>query len=150
MWKKKYLHTSRWEWISSCCVFFFFLCSDKDPSGLLLLPPKRAPSDYEVAPILSVMETLLLVATREVRGLESCTSQSRKTRFYLHAWCSSLLNCLCSLSVRSWWWMGAIEPAGPCCCPCSGLCRAACSLGATCNSKADPPLLSIWTWRETF
>ncbi|KAF0038068.1 hypothetical protein F2P81_008552 [Scophthalmus maximus] len=36
-----------------------------DPSGLLLLPPKGAPSDFDISPILSVMETLLLVATRE-------------------------------------------------------------------------------------
>uniref|UniRef100_A0A3P8R6J0 Zinc finger, ZZ-type with EF hand domain 1 n=1 Tax=Astatotilapia calliptera TaxID=8154 RepID=A0A3P8R6J0_ASTCA len=38
---------------------------DQDPSGLLLLPPKGAPSDFDISPILSVMETLLLVATRE-------------------------------------------------------------------------------------
>lgn len=59
-------------------LWFFFLCSDKDPSGLLLLPPKRAPSDFEISPILSVMETLLLVATREVRRLQISTPQSRK------------------------------------------------------------------------
>lgn len=47
----------------------FSLCSDQDPSGLLLLPPKGAPSDFDISPILSVMETLLLVATREVRPL---------------------------------------------------------------------------------
>lgn len=45
------------------------LCSDQDPSGLLLLPPKGAPSDFDISPILSVMETLLLVATREVSPL---------------------------------------------------------------------------------
>uniref|UniRef100_A0A665UZ45 Zinc finger, ZZ-type with EF hand domain 1 n=1 Tax=Echeneis naucrates TaxID=173247 RepID=A0A665UZ45_ECHNA len=45
----------------SLCNYF----SDQDPSGLLLLPPKGAPSDFDVSPILSVMETLLLVATRE-------------------------------------------------------------------------------------
>ena len=41
-------------------------CSDQDPSGLLLLPPKGAPADFDISPILTVMETLLLVATREV------------------------------------------------------------------------------------
>ncbi|XP_062261903.1 zinc finger ZZ-type and EF-hand domain-containing protein 1 isoform X1 [Platichthys flesus] len=45
----------------SLCNYF----SDQDPSGLLLLPPKGAPSDFDISPILSVMETLLLVATRE-------------------------------------------------------------------------------------
>uniref|UniRef100_A0A8D3C8S4 Zinc finger ZZ-type and EF-hand domain containing 1 n=1 Tax=Scophthalmus maximus TaxID=52904 RepID=A0A8D3C8S4_SCOMX len=46
---------------ASLCNYF----SDQDPSGLLLLPPKGAPSDFDISPILSVMETLLLVATRE-------------------------------------------------------------------------------------
>ncbi|KAM9386110.1 zinc finger ZZ-type and EF-hand domain-containing protein 1 [Pholidichthys leucotaenia] len=45
----------------SLCNYF----SDQDPSGLLLLPPKGAPSDFDISPVLSVMETLLLVATRE-------------------------------------------------------------------------------------
>ncbi|KAF7655072.1 hypothetical protein LDENG_00061510 [Lucifuga dentata] len=45
----------------SLCNYF----SDQDPSGLLLLPPKGAPSDFDISPILSVMETLLLVATSE-------------------------------------------------------------------------------------
>ncbi|XP_068457200.1 zinc finger ZZ-type and EF-hand domain-containing protein 1 [Clinocottus analis] len=45
----------------SLCNYF----SDQDPSGLLLLPPKGAPSDFDISPILSVMETLLLVAKRE-------------------------------------------------------------------------------------
>ncbi|XP_041864265.1 zinc finger ZZ-type and EF-hand domain-containing protein 1 [Melanotaenia boesemani] len=45
----------------SLCNYF----SDQDPSGLLLLPPKGASSDFDTSPILSVMETLLLVATRE-------------------------------------------------------------------------------------
>uniref|UniRef100_A0A8C9XCB0 Zinc finger ZZ-type and EF-hand domain containing 1 n=1 Tax=Sander lucioperca TaxID=283035 RepID=A0A8C9XCB0_SANLU len=49
-------------------VTFESLCnyySDQDPSGLLLLPPKGAHSDFDISPILSVMETLLLVAARE-------------------------------------------------------------------------------------
>uniref|UniRef100_A0A3B5B598 Zinc finger ZZ-type and EF-hand domain containing 1 n=1 Tax=Stegastes partitus TaxID=144197 RepID=A0A3B5B598_9TELE len=45
----------------SLCNYF----SDQDPSGLLLLPPKGAPADFDISPILTVMETLLLVATRE-------------------------------------------------------------------------------------
>lgn len=54
---------------SGSATVVFSLRSDQDPSGLLLLPPKGAPSDFDISPILSVMETLLLVATREVRGL---------------------------------------------------------------------------------
>ncbi|KAK7925653.1 hypothetical protein WMY93_007963 [Mugilogobius chulae] len=45
----------------SLCNYF----SDQDPSGLLLLPPKGAPADFDINPILSVMETLLMVASRE-------------------------------------------------------------------------------------
>lgn len=58
--------------LESAKVTFESLCnyfSDKDPSGLLLLPPKRAPADFEVTPIVSVMETLLLVATRECEAM---------------------------------------------------------------------------------
>uniref|UniRef100_A0A3Q4AS62 Uncharacterized protein n=1 Tax=Mola mola TaxID=94237 RepID=A0A3Q4AS62_MOLML len=48
-------------------VTFESLCNyfDQDPSGLLLLPPKGPPTDFDISPILSVMETLLLVSTRE-------------------------------------------------------------------------------------
>ncbi|CAL8364108.1 unnamed protein product [Lota lota] len=49
----------------SLCNYF----SDQDPSGLLLLPPKEVSTDFNVSPILSVMETLLLVATRECEGM---------------------------------------------------------------------------------
>ncbi|KAF3706699.1 Zinc finger ZZ-type and EF-hand domain-containing protein 1 [Channa argus] len=45
----------------SLCNYF----SDQDPSGLLMLPPKGALPDFDISPILSVMETLLLVSTRE-------------------------------------------------------------------------------------
>ncbi|MEQ2253214.1 hypothetical protein ILYODFUR_029901, partial [Ilyodon furcidens] len=45
----------------SLCNYF----SNQDPSGLLLLPSKGTPSDYDISPILLVMETLLLVASRE-------------------------------------------------------------------------------------
>lgn len=45
--------------------------------------------------------------------------------------------------------MRAVEPAGPCCCPCSGLCRGVCSPGATCSSKEELPPPSLWSWPET-
>lgn len=60
----------------SLCTYF----SDQDPSGLLLLPPKGAPSDFDINPILSVMETLLLVSTRECEMImadeSSCGSRA--------------------------------------------------------------------------
>lgn len=146
----------------------FSLHSDQDPSGLLLLPPKGAPSDFDISPILSVMETLLLVATREVRPLSHtqclncfimlftiyeqpapCLHILMWNHMFLLFWCSSLFNCLPSVSVRLWWWMRVVEPAGQCCCPCSGLCRVACSPGATCSSKEEPPPLLLWSWPET-
>ncbi|KAM4547496.1 zinc finger ZZ-type and EF-hand domain-containing protein 1-like [Fundulus diaphanus] len=50
----------------SLCNYF----SNQDPSGLLLLPPKGAPSDFNISPILLVMETLLLlVASRECEAM---------------------------------------------------------------------------------
>lgn len=53
------------------CIAYFLLslisvCSDQDPKGLLLLPTKGAPSDFDISPVLTVMDTLLIVATREV------------------------------------------------------------------------------------
>ncbi|KAL0994771.1 hypothetical protein UPYG_G00126960 [Umbra pygmaea] len=45
----------------SLCNYF----SEQDPNGLLLLPPKGAPADYDISPALGVMKTLLLVVTRE-------------------------------------------------------------------------------------
>nr|XP_049597636.1 zinc finger ZZ-type and EF-hand domain-containing protein 1 isoform X2 [Syngnathus scovelli] len=51
----------------SLCNYF----SDLDPSGLLLLPPKGAPADFDISPILAVMETLLLVATQECEVMMS-------------------------------------------------------------------------------
>lgn len=47
-------------------VLVLYFHSDKDPSGLLLLPPKDAPSDFNISPVLSVMDTLIRVAMREV------------------------------------------------------------------------------------
>ncbi|KAJ8266331.1 hypothetical protein GJAV_G00129180 [Gymnothorax javanicus] len=60
----------------SLCNYF----SDQDPSGLLLLPPKGAPADFDISPILAVMDTLLHVATREceVMMADSSGGQSRK------------------------------------------------------------------------
>ncbi|KAL8198844.1 UNVERIFIED_CONTAM: Zinc finger ZZ-type and EF-hand domain-containing protein 1 [Gekko kuhli] len=45
----------------SLCTYF----SDQDPGGLLLLPEKGTSADLDVGQVLSVMETLLLVASRE-------------------------------------------------------------------------------------
>ncbi|XP_076867897.1 LOW QUALITY PROTEIN: zinc finger ZZ-type and EF-hand domain-containing protein 1 [Brachyhypopomus gauderio] len=60
----------------SLCSYF----SDQDPSGLLLLPPKGAPADFDISPILTVMDTLLVVATREceVMMVDSSGGPSRK------------------------------------------------------------------------
>ncbi|KAI4877405.1 hypothetical protein NFI96_011706 [Prochilodus magdalenae] len=60
----------------SLCNYF----SDQDPSGLLLLPPKGAPSDFDISPVLTVMDTLLLVATKEceVMMVDSSGRPSRK------------------------------------------------------------------------
>ncbi|XP_035290326.1 zinc finger ZZ-type and EF-hand domain-containing protein 1 isoform X2 [Anguilla anguilla] len=60
----------------SLCSYF----SDQDPSGLLLLPPKGAPADFDISPILTVMDTLLHVATREceVMMADASGGQSRK------------------------------------------------------------------------
>lgn len=62
------INTRKYLDVSGSATVVFTLRSDQDPSGLLLLPPKGAPSDFDISPILSVMETLQLVATREVRG----------------------------------------------------------------------------------
>lgn len=41
-------------------------CSDQDPGGLLLLPEKGVSANFDISEVLSVMDTLLLVAAREV------------------------------------------------------------------------------------
>ncbi|NWH71920.1 ZZEF1 protein, partial [Piaya cayana] len=45
----------------SLCTYF----SDQDPGGLLLLPEKGVSANFDINEVLSVMETLLLVAARE-------------------------------------------------------------------------------------
>ncbi|XP_032901823.1 zinc finger ZZ-type and EF-hand domain-containing protein 1 isoform X3 [Amblyraja radiata] len=52
----------------SATITFQSLChyfSNQDPSGLLQLPQKGIPADFDVNSIMMVMDTLLLVATRE-------------------------------------------------------------------------------------
>ncbi|XP_054857932.1 zinc finger ZZ-type and EF-hand domain-containing protein 1 isoform X2 [Eublepharis macularius] len=49
----------------SLCTYF----SDQDPGGLLLLPEKGTSANLDVDQVLSVMETLLLVASRECEML---------------------------------------------------------------------------------
>ncbi|MGH0169827.1 UNVERIFIED_CONTAM: hypothetical protein FKN15_067621 [Acipenser sinensis] len=58
---------------------------DQDPSGLLLLPPKGAPSGFDISPALTVMDTLLLVATRECEMMmvDVSRGESRKVLFSL-------------------------------------------------------------------
>ncbi|MGH0158393.1 UNVERIFIED_CONTAM: hypothetical protein FKN15_035503 [Acipenser sinensis] len=65
----------------SLCNYF----SDQDPSGLLLLPPKGAPSGFDISPALTVMDTLLLVATRECEMMmvDVSRGESRKVLFSL-------------------------------------------------------------------
>ncbi|OXB64763.1 hypothetical protein ASZ78_016290 [Callipepla squamata] len=45
----------------SLCTYF----SDQDPGGLLLLPEKGVSANFDISEVLSVMDTLLLVAARE-------------------------------------------------------------------------------------
>lgn len=127
--------------VAFSCLFIFY--SNQDPSGLLLLPPKGAPADFDISPILAVMETLLHVATKEVRSLRGVRTLTFQMNDGFHVFLSPL-------SVRWWWWMAAVEPAGWCCCPCSGLCRIVCSPGLTCSLKGLPPLPPLWTWPEPF
>nr|XP_056720968.1 zinc finger ZZ-type and EF-hand domain-containing protein 1 [Euleptes europaea] len=49
----------------SLCTYF----SNQDPGGLLLLPEKGTSADLDVGQVLTVMETLLLVASRECEML---------------------------------------------------------------------------------
>uniref|UniRef100_UPI00398EF9C9 zinc finger ZZ-type and EF-hand domain-containing protein 1 isoform X2 n=1 Tax=Pristiophorus japonicus TaxID=55135 RepID=UPI00398EF9C9 len=52
----------------SATITFQSLChyfSNRDPSGLLQLPQKGVPAEFDINPVMMVMDTLLLVATRE-------------------------------------------------------------------------------------
>ncbi|GCC35998.1 hypothetical protein chiPu_0014488 [Chiloscyllium punctatum] len=52
----------------SATITFQSLChyfSNQDPSGLLQLPQKGVPAEFDINPVMKVMDTLLLVATRE-------------------------------------------------------------------------------------
>ncbi|XP_078081314.1 zinc finger ZZ-type and EF-hand domain-containing protein 1 isoform X6 [Mustelus asterias] len=52
----------------SATITFQSLChyfSNQDPSGLLQLPQKGVPAEFDINPVMMVMDTLLLVATRE-------------------------------------------------------------------------------------
>uniref|UniRef100_A0AAY4E5U1 Zinc finger ZZ-type and EF-hand domain-containing protein 1 n=1 Tax=Denticeps clupeoides TaxID=299321 RepID=A0AAY4E5U1_9TELE len=89
----------------SLCNYF----SDQDPSGLLMLPPKGAPSDFDISPVLSVMDTLLLVATREceVLMLDSSGGSSRKVLLSLFWALQGSLLSWCYLQLKS----GAATPS---------------------------------------
>uniref|UniRef100_A0A3Q3Q0Q2 Zinc finger, ZZ-type with EF hand domain 1 n=1 Tax=Monopterus albus TaxID=43700 RepID=A0A3Q3Q0Q2_MONAL len=82
----------------SLCNYF----SDQDPSGLLLLPPKGAPSDFDISPILSVMETLLLVAQREceVMMVDESAGASRTVLLTLFWALQSSLLSWCYLQLK--------------------------------------------------
>ncbi|KAG8587385.1 hypothetical protein GDO81_005650 [Engystomops pustulosus] len=49
----------------SLCSYF----SEKDPSGLLLLPDSEISSDFDISQVLSVMDTFLVMAQRESESL---------------------------------------------------------------------------------
>ncbi|XP_069082790.1 zinc finger ZZ-type and EF-hand domain-containing protein 1 isoform X1 [Pleurodeles waltl] len=55
----------------SLCTYF----SDQDPGGLLLLPEKSTSGDFSIGKVLSVMETLLLVATKECKMMMTNVAQ---------------------------------------------------------------------------
>ncbi|XP_039612710.1 zinc finger ZZ-type and EF-hand domain-containing protein 1 isoform X1 [Polypterus senegalus] len=59
----------------SLCNYF----SNQDPSGLLLLPPKNATADFDTSPVLTVMDTLLLVAVRkcEMMMVRTCNDSGK-------------------------------------------------------------------------
>lgn len=59
-------------WNCAVCYWLvrrFLFCSDQDPGGLLLLPEKGVSENLDISEVLSVMDTLLLVAAREVTVL---------------------------------------------------------------------------------
>ncbi|XP_036379295.1 zinc finger ZZ-type and EF-hand domain-containing protein 1 isoform X2 [Megalops cyprinoides] len=83
----------------SLCNYF----SDQDPSGLLLLPPKGAPPDFDITPILTVMDTLLLVAMREceVMIVDPSGGQSRKVLLSLFWALQGSLLSWCYLQLKA-------------------------------------------------
>ncbi|KAJ8343042.1 hypothetical protein SKAU_G00329700 [Synaphobranchus kaupii] len=83
----------------SLCNYF----SDQDPSGLLLLPPKGAPADFNISPILTVMDTLLHVATREceVMMVDGGGGQSRKVLLSLFWALQGSLLSWCYLQLKA-------------------------------------------------
>ncbi|XP_077596261.1 zinc finger ZZ-type and EF-hand domain-containing protein 1 [Stigmatopora nigra] len=65
-------HIAEEDQLPSVKMTFESLCnyfSDRDPRGLLLLPPKGASPDFDISPILEVTQTLLLMATQECEVL---------------------------------------------------------------------------------
>ncbi|XP_053474575.1 zinc finger ZZ-type and EF-hand domain-containing protein 1 isoform X2 [Ictalurus furcatus] len=89
----------------SLCNYF----SDQDPSGLLLLPPKGAPADFDISPILNVMDTLLLVATRECERMmvDGSGGPSRKVLLSLFWALQGSLLSWCFLQLK-----GGVATAG--------------------------------------
>ncbi|TRY99292.1 hypothetical protein DNTS_003987 [Danionella cerebrum] len=85
----------------SLCSYF----SDQDPKGLLMLPPKGAPSNFDISPVLTVMDTLLIVANRECDVLMSESSGGSTWRVLLSLFWAlqgSLLSwCFLQLKVGS-------------------------------------------------
>ncbi|XP_061104197.1 zinc finger ZZ-type and EF-hand domain-containing protein 1 isoform X3 [Conger conger] len=83
----------------SLCNYF----SDQDPSGLLLLPPKGAPADFNISPILAVMDTLLHVATREceVMMVDASGGQCRKVLLSLFWALQGSLLSWCYLQLKA-------------------------------------------------
>ncbi|XP_076130954.1 zinc finger ZZ-type and EF-hand domain-containing protein 1 isoform X1 [Alosa pseudoharengus] len=83
----------------SLCNYF----SDKDPSGLLLLPPKDAPPDFNISPVLSVMDTLIRVAMRECEAVmvEPSGGPSRKVLLSLYWALQGNLLSWCYLQLKA-------------------------------------------------
>nr|XP_014350788.1 PREDICTED: zinc finger ZZ-type and EF-hand domain-containing protein 1 [Latimeria chalumnae] len=59
----------------SLCSYF----SNQDPSGLLLLSQKGVPPDFDVGPVLTVMDTVLLVTSRECELMMTTEASNRES-----------------------------------------------------------------------
>uniref|UniRef100_A0A8D0GHU4 Zinc finger ZZ-type and EF-hand domain containing 1 n=1 Tax=Sphenodon punctatus TaxID=8508 RepID=A0A8D0GHU4_SPHPU len=86
----------------SLCTYF----SDQDPGGLLLLPDKGVSTDLDISQVLSVMDSLLLVASREVPILLQESGTVLSSLFWsvqgsLLSWC--YLQLKGNDSARSWY-----------------------------------------------